>query len=266
MGEAIVITSGKGGVGKTTICVNLGAALALKGKRVALVDTDIGLRNLDVVLGLEDKVVFDIVDVVRQRCRLKQALVQDPRFSGRLSLLPAAQTRDKEALTCEQMSAVCAELIADFEYVLIDCPAGIEQGFRNAVVGASRAIVVTMPDVAAVRDADRVIGLLEGMDMPPPQLILNRYRHGMVRRGDMMSVYDVTDVLGIPLLGIVPEEENVIRACNLGQPAALVQGKAAEAYRNIALRILGQNVPLQKQSLFFGGSSLEKLVSILQGG
>ena len=199
MGEAIVITSGKGGVGKTTATLNIGAALALKGAHVMLVDTDIGLRNLDVVMGLEDKIVYDLVDVVEGKCRLRQALVEDPRFFGRLHLLPAAQTRDKNVVTADQMRALMAELTQSVDYVLIDCPAGIEQGFQNAVAGANAAVVVTMPEVSAVRDADRVIGLLRAYDLPAPKLIINRIRAGMVRRGDMMSTNDMLDVLGCDL-------------------------------------------------------------------
>jgi septum site-determining protein MinD len=246
MGEAIVITSGKGGVGKTTVCLNIGAALATRGKRVVLVDTDLGLRNLDVVMGLEDKIVFDLVDVVEGRCRLKQALVQDVRFSGRLSLLPAAQTRDKDTVNIAQMRVLCNELRELFDYVLIDCPAGIEQGFRNAVAGADQAIVVSMPEISAVRDADRVIGLLMAYDIPSPKLVLNRLHPRLMRKGDMMSISDTSEVLGIPLLGVVPNEDQVIRSGNLGTPVALSQSRAAQAFQNIASRILGQEVPLMK--------------------
>ncbi len=244
MGERIVVTSGKGGVGKTTVTLNIGAALALRGKRVALVDTDLGLRNLDVVMGVEDKIVFDLVDVVEGRCRLKQALVQDVRFSGRLVLLPAAQTRDKDTVSAQQMRQVVAELAEQFDYVLIDCPAGIEQGFKNAVAGADQAIVVTMPEISAVRDADRVIGLLLAYDIPSPRLVVNRLHAKLVRRGDMMSLRDTVEVLGIPLLGVLPDEDSVIRAGNLGQPVVLGSTRTAQAFCNIAARILGQEVPL----------------------
>ncbi len=244
MGERIVVTSGKGGVGKTTLTLNIGASLAMRGKRVALVDTDLGLRNLDVVMGVEDKVVYDLVDAVEGRCRLKQAMVQDARFSGRLTLLPAAQTRDKDTVTAQQMRALTAELAEQFDYVLIDCPAGIEQGFKNAVAGADQAIVVTMPEISAVRDADKVIGLLLACDIPSPRLVVNRLHTKLVRRGDMMSLRDTAEVLGIPLLGAVPDEDAVIRAGNLGKPAALNGGRASTAFHNIASRILGEDVPL----------------------
>lgn len=245
MGEAIVITSGKGGVGKTTATLNIGAALALKGAHVMLVDTDIGLRNLDVVMGLEERIIYDLVDVVEGKCRLRQALVEDPRFFGRLHLLPAAQTRDKNVMNADQMSKLIQELKQSVDYVLIDCPAGIEQGFYNAVAGAEAAIVVTMPEVSAVRDADRVIGLLRAFDLPAPKLIINRIRAGMVRRGDMMSTSDMVDVLGCELLGIIPDDETVIRAGNLGEPVARGNTQVSLAYRNIAARILGEDVPFQ---------------------
>ena len=232
MGEAIVITSGKGGVGKTTATLNIGAALALKGAHVMLVDTDIGLRNLDVVMGLEDKIVYD--------------LVEDPRFFGRLHLLPAAQTRDKNVVTADQMRALVGELVQGADYVLIDCPAGIEQGFQNAVAGANRAVVVTMPEVSAVRDADRVIGILRAYDLPAPKLIINRIRAGMVRRGDMMSTSDMLEVLGCDLLGVIPDDETVIRAGNLGEPVARGNTQVSLAYRNIASRLMGEEVPFQE--------------------
>ena len=244
MGEAIVVTSGKGGVGKTTCTLNIGAALALKGAHVVLVDTDIGLRNLDVVMGLEEQIVYDLVDVAQGRCRIRQALVEDPRFFGRLQLLPAAQTRDKAILTQEQMAALVGELASMADFVLIDCPAGIEQGFSNAVAGADRAIVVTMPEVSAVRDADRVIGILRTHDLPAPQLIVNRIRPRMVRKGDMMSTKDMVEMLGAELLGEIPDEETVIRAGNLGQPVARGTTPVSLAFRAIASRLLGEE-PVQ---------------------
>lgn len=243
MGEVIVITSGKGGVGKTTTSANLGAGLSLRNKRVALVDTDIGLRNLDVVMGLENRIVFDLVDVVEGTCKLKQALIKDKRHEG-LYLLPAAQTKDKSAVNPGQMKKLISELQADFDYVIVDCPAGIEQGFKNAVSGADRAIVVTIPEVSAVRDADRIIGLLAANNLTNPRLIINRLRPDMVKRGDMMSVEDTIDVLGIELLGIVPDDENIIRASNIGEPVVLSDSPAGQAYRNIVSRILGEEVPL----------------------
>lgn len=255
MSQVIVITSGKGGVGKTTASANIGAALAGEGKTVVLVDTDIGLRNLDVVMGLENRIVYDLVDVVEGVCRLKQALVYDKRFEDRLALLPAAQTRDKSAVTPEQMQGITQELRQDFEYVIVDCPAGIEQGFQNAVAGADSAIVVTNPEVSAMRDADRVIGLLAAYDLPNPRLVVNRIRPEMVRRGDMMNIHDMIDVLGIELLGIVPDDEEIIKSGNIGQPVVMMNSIAAQAYGNIAKRILGEEVPFmtlkeQKKGFF----------------
>lgn len=240
MGEAIVVTSGKGGVGKTTCTLNIGAALALKGAHVVLVDTDIGLRNLDVVMGLEDRIVYDLVDVAQGRCRIRQALVEDPRFFGRLHLLPAAQTRDKSDLSPEQMAALIGEIKTIADFVLIDCPAGIEQGFLNAVAGADQAIVVTMPEVSAVRDADRVISILRTHYLPAPRLIVNRVRPRMVRRGDMMSTKDMTEILDAELLGEIPDEETVIRAGNLGQPVARGTTPVSLAFRSIAAALLGE--------------------------
>lgn len=255
MSEVIVITSGKGGVGKTTASANIGSALALEGKSVVMVDTDIGLRNLDVVMGLENRIVYDLVDVVEGVCRLKQALVYDKRFEDRLALLPAAQTRDKSAVSPEQMLPITRELRESFDYVIIDCPAGIEQGFQNAVAGANAAIVVTNPEVSAMRDADRVIGLLAAHDLPNPRLVVNRIRPEMVRRGDMMSIHDMIDVLGIDLLGIVPDDEEIIKSGNVGAPVVLGSGSSAQAYRNIARRILGEEVPFltikEKKQGFF---------------
>jgi len=243
MGEVIVITSGKGGVGKTTTTANIGTGMALLGKKVVLVDTDIGLRNLDVVMGLENRIVYDIVDVVEGTCRLKQALIKDKRFDG-LYLLPAAQTRDKNSISPPQMVELCDELRKDFDYIIIDCPAGIEQGFKNAIAGADRAIVVTTPEVSAVRDADRIIGLLEANEIRNPQLIVNRVRQDMVKRGDMMSIEDIIDILAIGLIGVVPDDENIIISTNKGEPAVNdKKSLAGQAYRNITKRILGEDVP-----------------------
>jgi len=244
MGEVIVITSGKGGVGKTTTTANIGAALALSGKKVVLVDADIGLRNLDVVMGLENRIVYDLVDVVEKVCRLKQALIKDKRFEG-LYLLPAAQTKDKTAVSPQQMQELCEQLKEEFDYVLIDCPAGIEQGFKNAIAGANSAIVVTVPEVSAVRDADRIIGLLAANDLMDPKLIINRIRIDMVRRGDMMNIDDTIDILGVDLLGVVPDDEKVVISTNKGEPAVLDEDSlAGQAYRNIARRLMGENVPI----------------------
>jgi len=243
VGEVIVITSGKGGVGKTTTTANLGVALAQLGMKTCLLDADIGLRNLDVVLGLENRIVYDLVDVVEGFCRLRQALIRDKRLEG-LSLLPAAQTKDKTAVTPEQMKAVTDDLREEFDYILVDSPAGIEQGFRNAIAGADRALIVATPEVASVRDADRIIGLEEAAEIPPARLIVNRVRPGMVRRGDMMSVEDIVDILAIDLIGVVPEDEQIIVTTNRGEPATLSSGsRAGEAYRSIAHRLRGEEVP-----------------------
>ncbi|GFN33627.1 septum site-determining protein MinD [Paenibacillus xylaniclasticus] len=253
MGDAIVITSGKGGVGKTTTSANLGTALALLGKKVCMVDTDIGLRNLDVVMGLENRIVYDLVDVVEGRCRLPQALVKDKRFEE-LYMLPAAQTKDKHDVTPEQVRDIVLELKKDFDYVVIDCPAGIEQGFRNAVAGADRAIVVTTPENAAVRDADRVIGLLEQSNVSA-KLVINRIRPNMLKTGDMLEVDEVCQVLAIDLLGIVPDDEKVIKSANAGEPTVMdPSSRAAIAYRNIARRILGDMVPLMQLDEKSGGA------------
>jgi septum site-determining protein MinD len=247
VGEAIVITSGKGGVGKTTTSANIGTALALQGKKVCLVDTDIGLRNLDVVMGLENRIIYDLVDVVEGRCKIHQALVKDKRFEDLLYLLPAAQTVDKSAVKPEQMHKLINELKQDYDYIIIDCPAGIEQGFQNAIAGADRAIVVTTPEVSAVRDADRIIGLLEkAKTFESPKLVINRIRNHMMKSGDMLDVDEVTAHLSIELIGIVADDEEVIKASNHGEPIALnPNSKASIAYRNIARRILGESIPLQ---------------------
>lgn len=247
MGEAIVITSGKGGVGKTTTSANLGTALALQGKKVCLIDTDIGLRNLDVVLGLENRIIYDLVDVVEGRCKIHQALVKDKRFEDKLFLLPAAQTSDKSAVNPEQMKKLVGELKQEYDYIIIDCPAGIEQGYKNAVAGAEKAIVVTTPEVSAVRDADRIIGLLEKEEhIDPPKLVINRIRNHMMSNGDMLDIDEITTHLSIDLIGIVMDDDEVIRSSNQGEPIALnPNSKASIAYRNIARRILGESVPLQ---------------------
>ncbi len=244
-GRVITITSGKGGVGKTTTTANVGAALAARGKSVVLVDADIGLRNLDIVLGLENRIVYDIVDVVEGRCRLRQALIRDKRLSN-LALIPAAQTRDKEAVSPEQMRELCDELRQQFDFVLIDSPAGIERGFRNAIAGADEVLVVTNPEVSAVRDADRIVGLVEAAELPPPRLIVNRIDPELVRRGDMLSVDDVLEILAIPLIGVVPADESIVTATNRGEPVALdPQSRAGQAFRDIAARLLGEDVPFQ---------------------
>ena len=246
MGEAIVVTSGKGGVGKTTTSANIGTALALLGKKVCMVDTDIGLRNLDVVMGLENRIVYDLIDVAEGRCRVNQALIKDKRFDE-LYMLPAAQTKDKNDVSPEQVKQIIDSLKPDFDYIIIDCPAGIEQGFRNAIAGATQAIVVTTPENAAVRDADRVIGLLEKSHIASPKLVINRIRPNMMRSGDMLEIDDICQVLAIDLIGIVPDDEMVIKAANQGEPTVMnPNSRAAIAYRNIARRILGETVPLSQ--------------------
>jgi len=263
MGEVIVVTSGKGGVGKTTTTANIGTGLAALGHKVALVDTDIGLRNLDVVLGLENRIVYDITDVTGGVCRVKQALIRDKRLDG-LHLLPAAQTKDKTAVSPDQMRALCKELKQEFEYVIIDCPAGIEQGFRNAIAGADKAIVVTTPEVSAVRDADRIIGLLEAAELSDPKLIINRIRPKMVRAGDMMGIDDMIDILAIDLLGVIPEDEMIVITTNRGEPVVLDQvSRSGQAYRNITRRLLGEEVPmldLEDTGGFFG--RLKKIMGL----
>jgi len=243
MSEVIVVTSGKGGVGKTTTSANVGTALALQGKSVVLVDADIGLRNLDVVMGLENRIVYDLVDVVEGRCRLKQALIKDKRFEG-LFLLPAAQTRDKDAVSPEQMKKLCDSLREEFDFIILDCPAGIEQGFKNAIAGADRALVVTTPEVSAVRDADRIIGLLESQGISNMQLIINRVRMQMVKRGDMMAMDDVVEILAVDLIGIVPDDEQIVVTTNKGEPAAADSSSlAGKAFKNIASRVVGEEIP-----------------------
>ncbi|MCS1351433.1 septum site-determining protein MinD [Mechercharimyces sp. CAU 1602] len=244
MGEAIVITSGKGGVGKSTTTANIGTALALTGKSVCLVDTDIGLRNLDVLMGLENRIIYDLVDVLEKKCTAEQALIRDKRCEN-LYLLPAAQSKDKSAITSSQLRWLNGELKEQFDYVLVDCPAGIENGFKSAVSGVDQAIVVATPENASVRDADRVIGLLEKESIQPPKLIINRYREHMAKDGGMMSVDEVVSVLAVDLLGVVPDDENIIRAGNVGEPVVLKNGSvSARAYHNIARRIQGETVPL----------------------
>ena len=231
MSEVIVITSGKGGVGKTTSTANIGTGLAKLGKSVVMIDTDIGLRNLDVVMGLENRIVYNLVDVVEGNCRMKQALIKDKRYSN-LCLLPSAQTRDKTAVNPEQMKKLIEELRPEFDYILLDCPAGIEQGFKNAIAAADRALIVTTPEVSAIRDADRIIGLLEANDIHRINLIVNRLRMDMVKRGDMMSIEDVIDILAIDLIGAVPDDEHIVIATNQGEPLAGDSSLAGTAYMN----------------------------------
>ena len=243
MSEVIVITSGKGGVGKTTSTANIGTGLAKLGKSVVMIDTDIGLRNLDVVMGLENRIVYNLVDVVEGNCRMKQALIKDKRYSN-LYLLPSAQTRDKTAVNPEQMKKLIDELRPEFDYILLDCPAGIEQGFKNAIAAADRALIVTTPEVSAIRDADRIVGLLEANEMTRIDLIINRIRMDMVKRGDMLKVEDVCDILSIPLLGVIPDDEQVVVSTNQGDPLVGGSSLAGQAYVNICHRLMGEDVPM----------------------
>lgn len=254
MSESIVITSGKGGVGKTTTTANIGTALASFDKSVVVVDGDTGLRNLDVLMGLENRIVYTLLDVIEGKCKLKQAIIKDKRFNN-LYLLPTAQTRDKNDITTKQMQKLINELKQDFDYVLIDCPAGIEQGFENAVIGADRAIVVVNPEITSVRDADRVIGKLDAKGLDRHQLIINKLNYVMTKKGDMLDVDDIMETLSIKLLGVVPDDKNITISTNKGEPVVLSNSsKAGNAYINIAKRIMGEEIPfmdLSEESGFF---------------
>ena len=246
MGDVIVVTSGKGGVGKTTTTVNIGAALAKLGKSVLLLDADIGLRNLDVIMGLENSIVYDFADVIEGRCRLKHAIVRNKCFDGNLALLAASQTKSKTDITEEQMKKLCGELSEIYDYVLIDCPAGIEQGFLNAVAGANRAIVVTTPDFSSIRDADRILTKLEEMHMTQIGIVINNVRPKLIQSGDAPGIDEVIELLAADLLGVVPHDVNILIFSNKGEilsskPNA---GKAGEAFVNIAKRITGENIQL----------------------
>ena len=243
-GKTIVMTSGKGGVGKTTASANVGTALALRSNRVAVIDTDIGLRNLDVVMGLENRIVYDLVDIVEGRCRLEQALIRD-KHAGDLYLIAAAQTRDKDCITTQQLIGLCRRLEDDFDYVIVDCPAGIEQGFRNAIAAAQEALVVTTPEVSAIRDADRVIGLLQAADIHQIRLIINRINPELVRRGDMMDASDVLEMLAVDAIGLVPSDDRVITSTNNGTPVVYdAQSASGREFVRIAARIDGEYLPL----------------------
>lgn len=253
--KIVTLTSGKGGVGKTTACANIGAALAALGQRVVCIDADIGLRNLDVVMGLENRIVYDLVDAVEGRCKIRQAMIKDKHISD-LYLIPAAQTRDKTAVSPQDMIRLADELREDYDWVLIDSPAGIERGFRNAIAPADQVVIVTNPEVSSVRDADRIIGLIEAEEKGPGQLIINRIKPEMVRRGDMLDTADILDVLAIELLGVVPEDERVVVSSNQGVPIVNDgNSRAGLAFRNIARRLTGEEVPfeaLQEADGFFG--------------
>lgn len=247
MSEVIVVTSGKGGVGKTTTSANIGTGLAKLNKKVLMIDTDIGLRNLDVVMGLENRIVYNLVDVIEGNCRAKQAMIKDKRYDT-LFLLPSAQTKDKNSVTPEQMKTLISELRDEFDYIILDCPAGIEQGFKNAIAGADRALIVTTPEVSAIRDADRIIGLLEANEIRKIHLIVNRIDMDMVKRGDMMSVEDVVEILAIDPIGVVPYAQSIVVATNLGNPIVGATEDAGQAYVNICKRIMGEEVPFLELS------------------
>jgi septum site-determining protein MinD len=241
--KVVTITSGKGGVGKTTATANLAAALAAEGHKVVCIDADIGLRNLDVVLGLENRIVYDLVDIVEGRCRLRQAMIRDKRLPE-LFLIPAAQTRDKSAVTPSDMVRLCDELRPEYDWIIIDSPAGIERGFRNAIAPCDIAVVITNPEVSSVRDADRIIGLIEAEEKGPARLVINRLKPDMVRRGEMITVNDVVELLAIELIGIIPDDENVVVSTNRGLPIVLDgKSKAGQAFRNISRRLQGEDVP-----------------------
>jgi septum site-determining protein MinD len=262
-GKVITVTSGKGGVGKTTATANLGAALASDGQKVVCIDGDIGLRNLDVVLGLENRIVYDLVDVVEGRCRLRQALIRDKRLPE-LYLIPAAQTRDKSAVTPSDMVRLCDELRIDTDWILIDSPAGIERGFRNALAPADIVVVITNPEVSAVRDADRIIGLIEAEEKGPARLVINRIKPAMVKRGEMLSVDDVLELLAVELIGMVPDDESVVMDTNRGLPVVLDnRSKAGQAFRNIAGRIKGQKIPFMT---FSDDGFMDKISRLFRSG
>ncbi len=248
MARVITITSGKGGVGKTTTTANLSTALAMQGARVVAVDADIGLRNLDVVMGLENRIVYDLVDVVEGRARLRQALIKDKRLTE-LYLLPAAQTRDKDAVSADDMIALTNQMRAEFDYVMIDCPAGIESGFRNAIAGADEVFIVTTPEVSAVRDADRIVGLVEAAEKGPPRLIVNRLNSRLVSRGEMLSMDEVVEILAIEAIGLVPEDDQIVSSTNRGEVAVfLTESLAGRAFMDLARRVSGEHVPLREIS------------------
>ncbi|MDR5586146.1 MULTISPECIES: septum site-determining protein MinD [Clostridium] len=261
MGESIVVTSGKGGVGKTTTTANIGTALAALGKRVVVIDGDTGLRNLDVLLGLENRIVYTLVDVLEGRCRLKQALIKDKRFQN-MCLLPTAQTKDKDDISPQEMLRIVNELKEEFDYVIIDSPAGIEQGFENAVIGADSAVIVVNPEITSVRDADRVIGKLDAKGLEDHKLIINRLNYEMTKNGDMLDISDIIETLSVELLGVVPDDKNITVSTNKGEPIVLEeQSYSGQAFRNIAKRITGEKVDimnLQQESTGFF-TSLKRL-------
>ena len=261
-GQVITVTSGKGGVGKTTFSANVSAALAELGKKTVAVDTDVGLRNLDIIMGLENRIVYDLVDVVEGRCRLQKAVIRDKRLDT-LHLLPAAQTRDKSAVSPDDMEKIAAELKHMFDYTIIDSPAGIERGFQNAIVGADEVVIITTPHVSAIRDADRVIGLLEASDKNKIRLVINRLQPELVKRGDMLDIPDMLDILAIDPLGIIPDDESIVTSSNRGELVSLTpDSHAGQAYKNIARRLLGEEVPFM--SLEAAKGIMHKLSKLLK--
>ena len=262
-GKVVTISSGKGGVGKTTATANLGISLASLGKKVVVIDADIGLRNLDVIMGLENRIVYDLVDIVEGRSKLRQAMIKHKKFDD-LFLIPAAQTRDKMAVSPEDMVKLTDELREDYDYILIDSPAGIERGFRNALEPADEVLIVTNPEVSAVRDADRIIGLIEAADKGPGKLIINRLKTELVKKGEMLSSEDVFDILGLTIIGIIPEDESVLSASNSGIPVTLnMQSKAGMAFNNVARRVIGEDVPFM--NLDENPGIFQRLVGLLNG-
>ncbi len=265
MAHAITITSGKGGVGKTTTTANLGTALAMQGKRVAVLDADIGLRNLDVVMGLENRIVYDLVDVVEGRARLRSAMIKDKRLPE-LYLLPAAQTRDKDSVSPEDMIELINQIRKEFDYVLIDSPAGIEGGFRNAIAGADQVLIVTTPEVSAVRDADRVVGLIEAAEKGPAKLIINRLNPRLVQRGEMLSMDEVVEILAIEQIGIVPEDETILSSTNRGEAVVFnQQSQAGQSFMNIARRLTGEKIPLMEINHHQQQGVLNRLLGLFGG-
>lgn len=266
MAEVITITSGKGGVGKSTTTANIATALAKLGKKVVAVDFDIGLRNLDMILGLENRIVYDVVDVMEGNCNLAQAIIKDKRVNN-LHFLPASQTKDKSVLNKEKVEKLINELKKEFDYILIDSPAGIESGFEHSIYLADRALIVTTPEISSVRDADRVIGIIDAKSKKAQEgkevqkhIIINRLKPELVKKGEMLSIEDVLHILALPLIGIVPESEDIVKSTNLGEPIALNEKSiVGEAFRRIARRILGEEVE------FLDLESKKGILGILKG-
>lgn len=267
MGEVITFTSGKGGVGKTTTTANVGVGLSLLDKKVVLVDTDIGLRNLDVVMGLENRILYNLVDVLTGKCRLKQALIRDKRYPNLWVIPSSCSNEGKDSLNSKQMSDLFMELRQEFDYILIDSPAGIDEGFRLATLDADRIIVVTTPQIAAIHDADCVIQLLKRQKSGTLSILVNCFKKQMVREGNMLDISDICELLETELLGVVLEDEEVIIAQNHGEPVMGMRSVAADCYRNIARRLAGEEVPIpdyiRRKRLFskvFWGNGARKLV------